>query len=104
MASAFDAAGSCGRPGACTPSPAETAVDHGFGALPVVRAEHARVHDRLRGGVEHLVLELSPAELGPDEVPDELQELHALAGAHRRPAHELLEIGARLRTVEPRLR
>ena len=26
MASAFDAAGSCGRPGACTPSPADTTL------------------------------------------------------------------------------
>src|SRR5919108_5615601 len=37
---------------------AEAAVDDGLGARPVVRAEHARVHDGLGGGVEHLVLQL----------------------------------------------
>src|SRR5207245_1409240 len=49
-------------------------------AAPVFdAAPRAAVHDGLRRRVEHLVLELAPAELGADEVPDELDELDALA-------------------------
>src|SRR5882762_1751939 len=59
----------------------EATIDHGFGGIPVIRLEHAPIHDGLRRRVEHLVLELAAAELGADEVPDELHELDALAGA-----------------------
>src|SRR5882724_405784 len=59
----------------------QAARDHFFGGGPVVGAEHAAVHDGLRGGVEHLVLELAPSELGTDEIPDQLHELDALARA-----------------------
>src|SRR6266849_3431533 len=57
----------------------ETTLDHSFGGPPVVRLEHAPIHDGLRRRVEHLVLELAAPELGADEVPDELHELDALA-------------------------
>src|SRR5438105_7837784 len=83
---------------------AQAPIDDGPGACPVVGAEHARVHDRLGGGVEHLVLQLTAAELGADEVPHELQQLHALARAARRASQEFLEIRARLGTGERRLR
>src|SRR5512145_3226352 len=66
----------------------QAAVDGGRPALPVVGAEHARVHDGLGGRVEHLVLELPPRELRADEVPHELQQLHPLARGGSGAAHE----------------
>src|SRR5512138_3849562 len=54
---------------------AETPIDHVLSGRPVVRPEHAPIHDGLGGRVEHLVLELSSTELGADEVPDELHQL-----------------------------
>src|SRR5262245_4327772 len=83
---------------------AEAAVDGRLRARPVVGAKHARVHHRLRGGVEHLVLELPSAELRADEVPDELEELDPLARLRCRPTHEPLDVGARLRARERGLR
>src|SRR5215813_15544768 len=59
----------------------ETTVDHAFGGRPVVRPEHATVHDGLRSRVKHLVLELAAAELGANEVPDQLHELDPLPRA-----------------------
>src|SRR5690242_6429952 len=45
--------------------------------LPVEVPEGAGVHDGLARGVEHLVLELAAAELGPHEVPHQVQEADA---------------------------
>src|SRR5438552_10007999 len=59
---------------------AEASVHHRLRGLPVVRAVHPPVHDRLGRRVEHLVLELTATELGTDEVPQELQQLDPLAG------------------------
>src|SRR6266545_958326 len=81
------------RPSACRPALGENdpeaatlvlpeaTVDQIFGGVPVVGLEHSPVHDGLRRRIEHLVLELAAAELGADEIPDELHELDALAGA-----------------------
>src|SRR5580765_7581938 len=81
----------------------EQAVDHGLGGGPVVGAKHAPVHHRLGGGVEHLVLELAPAVLGADEVPDQLDELHPVVrGGGRRPV-VALGMGARLAREKARL-
>src|SRR5215831_7656848 len=82
----------------------ETAVDHRAGRHPVVGAEHTRVHDGLGGRVEHLVLELTAAELGAHEIPHELEELHALARCRGRPAMVALEVGARGHALEAGLR
>src|SRR5262245_36639750 len=83
---------------------AEAAVDRCARRRPVVGAEHARVHDGLGRRVEHLVLELAAAELGAHEVPDQLEELHALARRRGRPAMIALEVGARGRALEAGLR
>src|SRR2546428_7123453 len=83
---------------------AETTVDRRLRALPVVSAEHPRIHDGLGGRVEHLVLELAAAELRAHEVPHQLEQLHAVAGGGGGPAHEALDVGPRLGAGEARLR
>src|SRR5262245_11634226 len=70
---------------------AQASIHDRAGARPVVGAEHPRVHHGLGGGIEHLVLELASPELAADEVPDQLEQLHTVAGIHTRPPEEPLE-------------
>src|SRR5207247_150881 len=60
--------------------PPHSSTEGGYAPLglprPTPRTAHPR---RLRRRVEHLVLELASAELGADEVPDELDELDPFA-------------------------
>src|SRR5438552_17315165 len=81
----------------------ETPVHQLLRRCPVVRAKHAAVHHRLGRRVEHLVLELAPRELGADEIPDELDQLDAVARAGRARLEVALGRGARLLADEARL-
>src|SRR5262249_49116990 len=98
--------GSATSRGCRTGSPsvlAEQPVDERVRRGPVVGAVDAPVHDGLVRGVEHLVLELASAVLGPDQVPDELEELDPVVGTGGAGLVVALGVRARLRREEARL-
>src|SRR6185295_17999182 len=59
-------------------------VDHFVESLPGRFAEIVVADDERGAGVELLVLQVAAGELGADQVPGELVELHALQRAHLR--------------------
>src|SRR6266545_6969997 len=68
----------------------EATIDQGLRSRPIEAAELAPLDSCGLARVEHFVLEMTRAELRAESVPQELQELHPLAGPRPRPAHVAL--------------
>src|SRR5919108_4859224 len=72
-------------------------INEGLRGCPIEAAELASLDGGGLARVEHLVLEMTRAELRPERIPQKLQQLHPLRPSRPRPAHVAIDIRRRVR-------
>src|SRR5918996_5413170 len=73
----------------------QATINQGFRSCPIESAKFAALDSCGLARVEHLVLQMTRAELRAESVPQELQQLHPIAGSRFRPAHVAFDIRRR---------